>query len=311
MRNIQPGKSAGAKVNRFRGGMVGCSFGLSDALGWAVVPLKEAAFSATRLKREVPDGECVKVRISPERSYFLMLYLRDVMHCDLDADGNRGGVKEFRKGSICLVSLTAGASICLESSLDAVAFVLPTSLFDELVERYPEHEFQELHILRGAQDDVMRNLGNALLPFFEKENVSAPLESIAIAICAHLIDNYAVLKPRRRQSTSSLSAWQEKMAKQFMAENMAHDISLAAIAEFAGVKAEEFSKKFKRASGATPQGWMRHIRIEKSKMLLSQHSLQLSEIAKECGFADVDDLSASFLLEVGVTTSKWLTQTLH
>ena len=299
-------------MTRFRGGEIGTSFGLSNAKGWQVVPLGEAAFSATRVQREIEDGERVEIKISPDHSYFMMLYLQDALHCDVDAIGNEVEARHYQRGSICLISLGDGATISLKSSIDAIAFVLPKLLFKELVEKYPEHRFDELKVMRGVSDDVMRNLGAALLPFFDFDGPAAPLESIAVAICAHLIDAYAVVSSSSGAAPRlSLSEWQEQLAKRFMLENFAEDISVDAVADHAGLPSGRFEEFFKAATGLSPVDWLRRIRVEQAKAMMLAHTRPLSELPRACGFYSEQEFSQAFVAEEGVTPARWLSQSLN
>lgn len=288
-------------------GSVGPYFGLPHAPCLSLKPMKAASFSVTRLRRAVADGTSFIVELPPQDAYFMMVYLRNVRHCDIIADGSRTDVTDYRKGSVCLVDLTDGASICLYSDLDALAFRLPQSLFDELIERSTEAQFRKLRCKRGEIDSVMRNLGVALLPLFEASPSKPPaaLQHIAIATCAHLLHNYSDVPLGNSYKNGSLSPWQEKTAKEFMIDHFRSDISVTAIAASAGLSSGHFSQGFKNATGQTPHQWLIRLRVERAKDLLANRSMNLSIIAEECGFTDQSHFTKVFSRETGMTPAVW------
>lgn len=247
------------------------------------------------------------VTLPAARAYFLMLYLADVHHSDVAANGQQTQLTHYRRGSICLVDLAGGASICLHSSLDALGFVLPQTLFEELSEILPDARPQQLRCRRGELDPVMRNLGEALLPLLGDAGPAVPavLQHIAVAICAHLVHTYSGRSEQEAGRGAMLSVWEEKAAKEFMADNLSRDIRVAAIAASTGLSTGHFSQGFKHATGVTPHQWLIHARVERAKELLAQRSISLVTIAKDCGFSDQSHFTKVFLRETGVTPAAW------
>ncbi|PZM08027.1 hypothetical protein CPY51_30215 [Rhizobium tubonense] len=173
---------------------VGSYFGLPNAACFSFSPISVARFSVTRLKKAASIDQTFTVKIPPQSAYFLMLYLQDTYHCDIDQFGSRTPVRYYPKGSICLVDIAVGASICLHADLDALAFRLPRALFNELTRLGNEAQLDELQCKRGHSDSVISNLGVALLQFFETTSSDATspdaCRHIALAVCAHLIHCY-------------------------------------------------------------------------------------------------------------------------
>jgi AraC family transcriptional regulator len=282
-------------------------FGLENAPCLALKPLKSAIFSMTHLQRDAEDGATFTVDLPAEPGYFLMLYLEDAYHCDVAADGTHSPLVHYRSGSICLVDLVEGASICLHSRLDALAFTLPQGLFEELSDIAPDAAPQNLQCRRGELDAVMCKLGVALLPLLEQSASQIPpaLQHIAIAICAHLLHTYSGVSRRDDSRKTTLSLSEEKAAKAFMVDHLNHDIRVAAIAAAIGLSAGHFSQGFKQATGSTPHQWLIHLRVERAKELLGQRDRTLVTIAKDCGFTDQSHFTKVFHRETGLTPAAW------
>jgi AraC-like DNA-binding protein len=285
----------------------GLYFGLENAPCLTLRPIRAAVFSVVHLQRKVEIGGTFTVGLPAENAYFLMLYLQDAVHCDIAASGEHAQLTHYRTGSICLVDLAEGASICLHSSLHALAFVLPHALFEELSEMAPDAAPQALRCRRGELDAVMGNLGVALLPLLEGTGQTAPaaLQHIAIAICAHLLHSYSGTSYRDASRNTSLSVWEEEAAKEFMIDNLRSDIRVAAIAASAGLSTGHFSQGFKQATGVTPHQWLIHVRVERAKELLAVRTMELAVIARDCGFSDQSHFTKVFVRETGLTPAAW------
>ena len=138
------------------------------------------------------DEEATVV-VPAHNSYFLMLYLGDTSHCDVEADGSQSVTRQFCRGSICLIDILNGAQISLKASLNAIAFVIPHVLVDEIASLSSSESSVELQRIRGTSDPVIASLGTALQPLFDRTGKSdhVLLQHIAMAICAHLIHHYS------------------------------------------------------------------------------------------------------------------------
>ncbi|OLP50215.1 hypothetical protein BJF91_12875 [Allorhizobium taibaishanense] len=279
---------------------IGSCFGLSHPPFLAVRPIGDAAFSATHLHRPTSRSARKTVRLPPQNAYFLMLYLRDADHCDLAADGASGPVNHYREGTICLVDLAEGASIQLHSELSAIAFLLPYGLIDEISTFSQFSGAKRLRCRRGEQDDTVSSIGLAILPLFEQEKARRRpvLQHIAIALCAHVLHHYGEQATGTR-STSALTVWQEKAAKDFMANHFAERIDTAAIAHALGLPTEVVEKEFLAATGKTCEAWLTQFRLTQARRHFFQYGLEPEEIASRCGFRDAAHLKEEFIRSVG------------
>lgn len=289
---------------------VGRCFGVSSAPCLTVVPVRSAAFSVTRLCRNVSRSIPAAVRIPAENAYLVMLYLDDVSHCDIRQDGSLTAARHYPRGSICLVDLKDGAAIMLQSRLDSLAFIVPYDLFDELGELMTDLAACSLQCRRGIADAMIDHMGKALLPLFERNDPcsTATLRHMAIALCTHLLHDYGRLPEMETFVDSEpniLTKAQEKAVKDYVLENLQKNLTVGSIAAVAGVSIRQLSLGFRQVTGVTPYQWLMQVRIDRAKDLLSQRSLSLQTIAHRCGFTDHSHLSRSFVRETGMTPSAW------
>ncbi len=284
---------------------VGVHFGLPYAPCLPARPVRDAGFSVTRLEWRLNGCASRLASLPPDEAYFLMLYLKDAYHCDVAPDGAESETRRFRQGSICLVDLTHGACIRLFSDLDSLAFQLPRELFREIAEFSAAPKEIRLRCRRGEEDDVMRNLGAALLPLFERQgNAQNPvLQHVAIAICAHLLHAHGDHRGQGR--STQLTVWQEKAAKEFMMDHFADQFPMAAAASAAGVSIRRFIDGFQGVTGQKPQQWLLGYRTARAKQYLGERSLTLAQIAIRCGFTDEDHFTKGFRRLTGSTPAAW------
>lgn len=84
---------------------------------------------------------------------------------------------------------------------------------------------------------------------------------------------------------------------------LAQTISLADLAQAAGLSRFHFVRRFRAATGTTPMRWLRHQRLQEARTLLLTTSQPLRAIAPQVGFADEFQLSRIFRREIGMAPS--------
>ena len=94
-------------------------------------------------------------------------------------------------------------------------------------------------------------------------------------------------------------------AKQFIAEHHSEDLSLAQVAKFVHTSVFYFCKLFKRSTGVNFTEYVSRIRIEKSKNLLLNRNLRISEIAYEVGFQSLTHFNRTFKNIVGESPTEY------
>lgn len=93
-----------------------------------------------------------------------------------------------------------------------------------------------------------------------------------------------------------LSAIESDLSKDWTIKNLAARCFLSP---------RRFSELFRQQTGDSPAHYLARLRLEKSKFLVETSSLSLSQIARECGFADGAHLSRTFSQAFGVAPSQW------
>ena len=90
----------------------------------------------------------------------------------------------------------------------------------------------------------------------------------------------------------------------YIAANLDRDLSVAALAEQAGMSPRSFARLFDgRADGLTPAKLVEATRVEAAARALSDSQTSIKEIAASCGFGDEERMRRAFLRKLGVAPS--------
>jgi len=97
-----------------------------------------------------------------------------------------------------------------------------------------------------------------------------------------------------------------RKAKKYIDENFNDILSVAELAESAGVSEVFFRSEFKKYVGMSPIAYIKHVRIENAKLLLRSGYHSVSEVATRCGFDSVSYFSYEFKRITGVSPSEYI-----
>jgi len=96
--------------------------------------------------------------------------------------------------------------------------------------------------------------------------------------------------------------------RDWAAENLPADLSVAALAKRAGMSPRNFARSFKQATGMTPADFVIRLRLDKARGLLETTTLQLKAVATQCGFGSADVLRRLFVERLDVTPGEFRTR---
>ncbi|WP_244564791.1 helix-turn-helix transcriptional regulator [Rhizobium sullae] len=290
---------------------IAACFGIDAARTLAIRPLRESKLAVVHLDHSY-DGEH-SVFLPTDDAFLVMLYLLDVDHCDIRLDGARMPVKTYPKGSMCLISLTNGAGISIRGRFEALAFHIPSTLFLELAEEAGEPRIYDLATCRGIDDQVVRNIGGALMPMFDMpdEVRDTLLPHIGLALSAHLSHRYGRSPVQYLSGTGRLSRLQEKRIKAYIATNLSGQIAIEKIAEACGFSVEELCSGFLKATGQSVSEWIAAYQMSRAKSQLSSTGETITRIAEACGFRDENEFVATFTRALGAPPAEWRSRNRH
>jgi RpiB/LacA/LacB family sugar-phosphate isomerase len=140
----------------------------------------------------------------------------------------------------------------------------------------------------GARDEGM-NILVVTVPLLKEEQVQEVVKAYLGATLA-AVEAVGGLPPRRLQRVFS-----------HIRENIAQELSVAELAQIAGMSQYYFSKLFKMSTGTTPHQYVMRQRVEKAQEHLRESKLPLAEVADKVGFETQSHFTSVFRRVAGIT----------
>ncbi len=110
-------------------------------------------------------------------------------------------------------------------------------------------------------------------------------------------------QPAGRSVLQELQRW--------VAANPAEPHGVESLAARAGLSPRHFARVFHAEVGATPAAWVEMARVTAARALLERGHDAPKQVARQCGFANVDTLRRAFARHVGVTPAAYRRQHLR
>jgi AraC-like DNA-binding protein len=123
-----------------------------------------------------------------------------------------------------------------------------------------------------------------------------------------LVYHFLSLLFERHQDTRYVRPVAEGRLRQvieYIADHYCEDISSASISEMFGYDESYFCRLFKSVVGVRPMEYIRVLRLEKARRLLTNEKKGISKVALECGFSDVNYFTRCFRRHYGITAGEY------
>jgi AraC family transcriptional regulator len=286
----------------------GSRFGISHSPVITTRALRNSLIAVTDVQVSDPDfGRTLP--IPTEEAYLVHLLLEDCPRHELYLDGKQVPQDPFTAGVTGLYDLMRSPTAEVQSACRFLSFYLPFRALDEIASDVGHQHIRQLNFRHGkAYDDpVMRNIAACVLPALERPAEANKLfvDHIAFACRAHVARTYGQLETVRPPARGGLAPWQQRRAEEFLSANIDGDVGLADLAKECGLSVSYFTRAFRQATGTPPHRWLVERRVDKAKGRLRESSMQLSEIAFDCGFADQSHFTRTFTRVVGMSPGAW------
>lgn len=243
-------------------------------------------------------------------SHFLCLHLDGPSRIEWHSNGKTGS-KAIVPGSIILVSRGTEDAVSYTGSVSEAAqrlfLTLDPKLFQHAVPDVDLGRDAEFVEQWGIEDRQIEYILRALDADLEAGLPAGGLfgESLLNSLAVYLQRRYGVkpiaeLKPRNGLPKTRLNRVLE-----FIEEHLDQDITLAALADTAGMGPHYFSELFKQSLGISPHQYVLRRRIDRGRRLLHNPSISVLEAAVRTGFSDQSHFTKLFRRIVGVTPTKY------
>ena len=192
------------------------------------------------------------------------------------------------------------------------ANVLGVSLYPHLLNRLAEDVTRENGVIllpqHSTQDPQVERIGQLLKAELESGCPSGALfaDAMGQALAVHLLRNYssAPVKTDERE-WEGLPPARLRQVLDYLEAHLDRDITLAELAEVAGLSVYHFARQFKAATGMAPHAYLISRRIERAKELLTRTTLPIAAVAATAGFAHQSHLNRHFKRLVGTTPARY------
>ncbi len=159
-----------------------------------------------------------------------------------------------------------------------------------------------------ARDPLLERLVQSLLPPDQAKEVMRGFYTDALH--ATLLKRLAEIRrepaagPSGRK-TMPLPIWRLRRVYEFVDQHLEDRISLAALAQAAGLSRMHFAALFRAATGLRPHDYVIRRRIQRAKEMLSGSDTSIVEIALSVGFQTQAHFTTVFKRLVGFTPYQW------
>lgn len=120
------------------------------------------------------------------------------------------------------------------------------------------------------------------------------LESVATALASALMQTRGILRRPLKSNMAALSPFQLRKVTEKIRGHIDQDLSVADLAEAAGLSTAYFSEAFRKTTGCPPHQFLLRARVERAKELLRTSDKTVIEVALACGFQSSQQLAKVF-----------------
>lgn len=217
-----------------------------------------------------------------------------------------------RTGAIWLSPAGVGKEIAIAAPIPQTLHMhLPTELFDRLKDDFnlsmaPAHSIRHA---AGISDSVINQVGRSILSELKDETSASRIyvETASVMLAARLIQKYCdsgTCTPTE-SAAHGLDQIRLRRVLDYIADNIAEEITLEKLAAIAGYSAFHFARKFALAMGISPGRYITQRRLENAMMELTAGKLPLVEIALNAQFSSQASFTRAFHRVTGTTPKEY------
>ena len=154
----------------------------------------------------------------------------------------------------------------------------------------------------GTQDRVVESTMLAMADAAAAGADDLYAESAAMFLAVHLLTQHSA---GERPGPVNADDPRVRKAVDYMQQNLGLPITLADIADAAGLSAFHFVRMFREATGEPPRRYLTRLRLEAACRLLTRGRASITDIAFRCGFSSSAHLSAALRRHTGMSPTQY------
>jgi AraC family transcriptional regulator len=193
----------------------------------------------------------------------------------------------------------------------ALHLYLPPTQFRKLADDFnlPGEPARSIRYVSGARDEFIYQIGLSIIPAMTDETAAGRMfvETASATLAARLLQSYWDSGAGKALEPTRIDHARLRRALDYISANLDEEITLAQLAQVAGVSVFHFARTFTRAMGVSPSRYVSRMRLEKAMAEIAAGKLSLAEIAFRAGFSSQASFTRAFHRATGLTPGEYRT----
>ena len=244
--------------------------------------------------------------LRPMNEHVVMTYFGPMQRLERRTEGALETVTA-RRGTITIIPAGSSSRLDIPGAVDVVHLYLPGFFLEQIKEQIDGKPCGEMLRRTGHPDaSAARLLSMVSQTLGSRSPIDALLrEQLTASLVTCLLKEHAGGSLNLARATGGLSPRALRQALERLDSDCDSDVSLAALAEQAGLSTYHFCRAFKQSTGMPPHAWLRQRRFERATAMLRDPEIPISVIAGDLGYASQTAFTAAFKRHIGTTPSRW------
>lgn len=213
--------------------------------------------------------------------------------------------EEVGPGDVSLMTSGLASEWTWPGQIDVLHLYVDRAKLQEIAGAVHDRSFGDVALrdVLKVSDDLLTRMGQLLADEATSDRFGSRLfvDAVAQQMCVHLLRNYAELTAPAPSASGQLSKPKMRQLEDYIREHIADDLSLAQLAEIAGVSPSHFARLFRNSFGVPPHRYLLERRLAAARDLLRSKRDSIAEIAAVTGFSDQSHLTRLFKRQFELT----------
>jgi AraC family transcriptional regulator len=242
----------------------------------------------------------------------------------LIVDGNDHGLVRRKSTGQCQETVPGNGAIWLtpiggeDSEVTITAPIpktmhlyLPSVIFRRLSDDFglSGEPVRSIRYAAGFRDEMINQIGRSILSEMTNETAVSRMyvEAASLSLVARILHGYSDAGAPKAVTEVSHRLDQVRLRRvlDYISARVADELTLAELAEVAGLSTFHFARMFKLAVGASPQRYVSRMRLEKAMAEIAGGRLSLAQIALNARFSSQASFTRAFSRATGVAPAEY------
>jgi AraC family transcriptional regulator len=266
--------------------------GSSDELGWQGLIQRSYRLGA------------IDVVVPPVDHFAIMLQCSGAVELQRRT-GKHWRRERYAPGDVSLLSVAQESHWRWVDTLEVSHIYLGRLLLTQVAQEIADRSVTSvtLHDVLVTTDPVLGGLAKAITVEAASPGLGGSLyaEALATQMAVHLLRRYSTLNYLETGLRPRLDGRRLRELQAFMEAHLHEALSVAKLADKAGMGPWTFSRAFKEATGQPVHQYIVGSRVQRARFLLNDTGLALRDIAAQCGFSDQAHMTRLLKAALGLT----------